>query len=116
MTQSTELEQAEARVAAARERLTDTLGTIQARLEPRAIVREAVENGAEALQSGVAAAKRHPGKLAGIGALAAAFLARHRIAAFIAKVRRRAETDETPAPSARSPRTGRRAAAKRNQP
>lgn len=71
---------AEARVAEARRRLGDTLGTLQARLDPRIVARDAVENiaenGEKALRSGMETAKAHPGIAAGALTVASALLAR----------------------------------------
>lgn len=71
---------AEARVAAARQRLGDTLGTLQARLDPRTVARDAVENiaenGEKALRSGVDTARAHPAVAVGALTLAGALLAR----------------------------------------
>lgn len=80
MTEPDELDRAEARAAAARERMTATLGALQTRLAPHNVAQEAMERisdtGARALDASVNAAKRHPGKIVGGVALLAAFLGR----------------------------------------
>ena len=91
MSEPTELDRAEARAAEARLRMTETLTELQTRLDPRNVAREAVDGltdtGARALDAGLGAAKRHPGKIAGGVALLAAFLGRHHNAKQIGKAR-----------------------------
>lgn len=69
---------------AARARLTATLVDLRARLTPKALAREAVEElreGAEELgASAIAFARRHPGPIAGIALTLVALFARHWIA------------------------------------
>ncbi len=71
---------AEIEAARARAQLTATLVDIQARLHPRALLRDAVaelrETGVEIAQSALAAARRNPGPLIGIGATLVAIFAR----------------------------------------
>lgn len=94
---------AEQRAAAARERLTDTAGTLQARLNPRVVARDAVEslqeNGERALRSGVENARAHPEAIVWAATLTTALLARKRIAALF---RRKPPSKETAPASARS--------------
>ncbi len=76
---------AEQRAAAARARLTDTVGALQVRLNPRVVARDAVENlqetGEKALRSGVATARANPEAIVWAVTLATAWLARRRIGA-----------------------------------
>ena len=69
-----------ARSAAARARLALTLGELQARLSPKALARDAVqelkETGQELARDGVAAAKRHPLTIGGAAAGIIVFLLR----------------------------------------
>lgn len=71
---------AEIEAAQARARLTGTLVDIQARLHPRALIRDAVaelrDTGVEIAQGAMAAARRNPGPLIGIGATLVAIFAR----------------------------------------
>ena len=75
---------AEAQAALARERLHFSLGALQARLEPKRLAREArrglSDAGLAATQRTADAARRNPGALAGLVAVAGLFLGRHRIA------------------------------------
>ena len=75
---------AEARAAAARERLNRTIGALQVKLDPRLLARGAMdgltESGTKALRTSVDTAKTHPEIVAGVGALAVAWLGRRRIA------------------------------------
>lgn len=81
---SSRLEQANARAAAARARLTGTLGEIRERLDPRVLTRdvfdEIAEGGQKALSVGADVARRNSGKIAATAALAGIFFARNRIA------------------------------------
>lgn len=74
---------AEARAAAARERLTSTVGEIQERLAPQALAKDAVESlsdaGRQALDAGVETVKANPAAVAGGAAALAAFFARKRL-------------------------------------
>ena len=87
---------AERDVAAARARLAKTAAQLQVRLEPRRLAVEARAGLTDARDAAVgraqAAARRRPGALAGVVALAGLFLARRRIAAML---RRRRPTYET---------------------
>ncbi|MDX3885444.1 MAG: DUF3618 domain-containing protein [Sphingomonas sp.] len=71
---------ARARAAAARARLGGTLGEIQARLNPKALAREAWdelrEHGEELAAEALAAAKEKPARTAAIAGGVALFLAR----------------------------------------
>lgn len=98
----TELEVAEARVAAAKARLQDTVDALQERLQPRSIARSAAEGGREALVAGAESARANPGKVAGAVALVTAVLARHRIAALLRKARHPSATRTQAGRSART--------------
>lgn len=78
------LTEAEAEVAAARERLSTTLGKLQVRLNPRTLAmqaaRDVADKGGAAAQASINTAVRNPGAVAGVTAAAGLFLARHRIA------------------------------------
>jgi len=83
----------------ARDKLTGTLVDLQARINPRALARDAIEELREAgtalARKGLAAAKRHPLPLIGIGASVVAFLAKDWIIdAFVAH--KDHATDEDP--------------------
>ena len=84
-----QIAQAEAEAALARQRLTTTLSTIQARLDPRSRAREVAADLSERARDGVETARQHPGALAGSVAAIGLFLARHRIATLF---RRKHET------------------------
>lgn len=85
MTEPSSLEQAKLNRAAARERVTQTLGKLQDRLSPKTIARNAgrdiADAGTAAIATSVDTVKRNPGAIAGASAVAGLFLARHRIAA-----------------------------------
>lgn len=76
---SDEHARAKAAAAAARTRLTGTLVDLQARLRPRALARDMIDelrDAGSAMARGVAeAARRHPGPLIGIGATIVALFA-----------------------------------------
>jgi len=98
---------AEARSVRARQRLAGTLVEIQARLNPKALAREAAqelrEAGEELAREGLETVKRHPLTAAGMVGAVALFLARKPIRALIASL-----PDETPPPPPRltpKPRT-----------
>lgn len=101
MTDIHDIDRAEARVTDARQRLNGTLGALQARLDPRTVARDAVDNiaegGARALDAGVAAVKRNPAAIAGAVAVVAAVLARHRIGAWLAGARAKRRKARKPA-------------------
>lgn len=71
---------AEVDAARARARLTETMVDIQARLHPRALIRDAIselrDTGVDIANGALAAAKRNPGPLIGIGATLVAIFAR----------------------------------------
>ena len=94
---------AERREAEARERLTETLHELQAKLNPKALAREGARKMADAGQSaaskGADAARRNPAPVAGAAAVGVLFLARKRIAGLF---RRRKKKLTLPA-QARSP-------------
>ena len=75
---------AQSNAAAQRERAAASLAELQARLNPRRMARKAVRDATDAGEAaatvGLDTARRHPGALAGIVAVAGLFLARHRIA------------------------------------
>ncbi|MDB5705808.1 MAG: hypothetical protein JWN66_2924 [Sphingomonas bacterium] len=93
----TDLAVARLRAERARQRLAGTLVDIQARLNPKALAREAFDELKEAAQEiareGIDGLKRHPLTLAGVSAAAGLFLARgplkHLIEVYL---------DETPEP------------------
>ena len=99
---------AELRSELARQALAGTLVEIQARLNPRSLAREAVqelrEAGEELARDGLEAAKRHPLTVVGVATAIILFLARQPVRALISRL-----PDETPAPptphSTRKPRT-----------
>lgn len=95
---------AEERAAAARQRLGDSFATLQARLNPRVVARDAVENlqesGEKALRTGVQSARAHPDRVIWAVALAIAWLTRRQIVA--ALTRKRPHDAETAAQLARS--------------
>ncbi|WBH17149.1 DUF3618 domain-containing protein [Sphingomonas radiodurans] len=98
--------EAEARAAAARHRLTETVGTLQTRLNPRIVARDAVEglteSGEKALRTGVETARAHPSAVMVAATIAVAWLARRRIGAALRLPRKRTETNATGLPLARS--------------
>jgi hypothetical protein len=71
---------AEIEAARARVRLTGTLVDLQARLHPRALARDAIEElrdtGIDIVRGALAAAQRNPGPIIGIGATLVAIFAR----------------------------------------
>ena len=83
MTAATDIVAAEARAAAARQRLTATAGELQERLAPQTLAREAADTltdaGRKALDTGVETAKANPAATIGGGVLFALFLARRRL-------------------------------------
>lgn len=90
---------AKVRAEAARARLAATLVDLQARLNPKALAREAVGELKEAAQEiardGLDSLKRHPVTLAGAAAAIGLFMARRPIRQFI-----EGDPDETPEPAA----------------
>ena len=93
----TDLEAAELRRTEAKARLRDTVETLQGRLAPKVVVRDAIQTvsdtGSRAIERGTDTARRHPGKIIAAATLIGAFLARKRIARLI---RRR---DDAPQPA-----------------
>lgn len=79
-----ELARAELKSRAARAQLTATLVDLQARINPRTLAREAIDElrtaGHEVARAGLEAAKRNPGPLLAVGATIIALFARGRIA------------------------------------
>ncbi|QNE30929.1 DUF3618 domain-containing protein [Sphingomonas sp. NBWT7] len=104
MSDPTGIHTAEARVAEARRRFGDTVGALQAKLDPRVVARDAMdgltEGGEKALRSGVETARQHPDAVVWSVTLAAALLARRRIAAlFKRRGRGAAQRNSETAPS-----------------
>lgn len=98
MTDPISVAQAEIERQQARDRVTDTLGQLQDRLNPRTLARKAAremtEAGSVIADRGAHTLKRNPGTVAGATALAGLFLARHRIAAlFRRKARDQVDPD-----------------------
>lgn len=87
----TDLATAQRERAAARDRVTRTLGEIQDRVNPKTVARNAARDltdaGTAIAATGVETARRNPGALAGVTALAGLFLARHRIVALFRRAR-----------------------------
>jgi hypothetical protein len=83
MTAPIDLAQAERDRDAARARVTQTLGALQDRLNPRTLAlkaaRDLTEAGTVLADKSAHTLKRNPGTVAGVTALAGLFLARHRI-------------------------------------
>ena len=118
MSEPTDLADAEARARAARRRLAGTVATIRHRLSPRTIARGAVadmaDRGERAIETGVAAAERHPLPLAGAVAAVTAFLFRKRIGGLFARLSKKRDGPAKPVPARRvRSATPRPAAAKR---
>lgn len=86
----TDLDLAAARAAEARMRLHATVETLQSRLAPRMIARDAIEGltatGEKAIDLGAETARRHPGKIVALASLLAALLARRQIVAVVRRV------------------------------
>lgn len=76
---ATRLLAAEADAALARERLSNTVGQLQDRLDPHLLAREAQAAGAAAGRAAVEGARRNPGAVAGAVATVGLFIARHRL-------------------------------------
>jgi hypothetical protein len=80
VTVESELSAAEVKSRAARAKLTATMVDIQSRLNPRTLIREAVEEirdtGVELFRQGIAKARANPGPMIGIAATIAAYVAR----------------------------------------
>lgn len=79
-----EISAAERRATQARERLTDDLHRLQAKLNPRTLAKDAVRSASDAGQSaatsGIDYARANPAPVAGAVAVTGLFLFRHRIA------------------------------------
>lgn len=95
---------AEQRAAAARQKLGNSVATVQARLDPRILTRSAVdslqERSERILQSGVQRARANPDRIMWALALTIAWLTRRQIAGALA--RKRPRDAETAAQLARS--------------
>jgi hypothetical protein len=80
---------ARANVAIKREQTAATLDLLKKRLNPRRLARQALVDatvaGESAAIAGAETARRYPGTLSGLVALAGLFLARHRIAALFSR-------------------------------
>ncbi len=74
-----ELAIAELQAAEARQRLSETVAQLQARLDPKALAEDAKQAGLLAAKAGLDGARRNPGIMAGAVAAAGLLLARHRI-------------------------------------
>lgn len=83
MSDAQDIVAAEGRAAAAKQRLTSTVGELQERLAPQALAKEAKDTladaGRKALDTGVETARANPAAVIGGGALIAAFFARKRL-------------------------------------
>lgn len=95
---------AEQRAAAARERLSNSVAAVQARLNPQVLARDAVETlqdrGERALRTGIQKVRTNPDRMVWAAALVLGWLTRKRIAAALSSKRRR--DAETAAQLARS--------------
>lgn len=97
---STDLASAQARAAAARARLGDTVETLQTQLAPERLARRAIsevtDGGTRAALASVDVAKRNPAGVAGAALAVAMFFGRKRIAAGARRLRGRddAETND----------------------
>lgn len=91
---------AEARSERARRRLAGTLVEIQARLNPKALAREAAqelrEAGQELAREGFETVKRHPLTIAGIATAVGLFLARRPLRSLVAHLPDETSPPETP--------------------
>lgn len=91
---------AQARSDRARQRLAATLVELQARLNPKALAREAAhelrEAGQELAREGLDTVKRHPLTIAGVATAVGLFLARRPLRSLVTQ-----KTGETPAPDQR---------------
>ncbi len=78
------LADAERDAAAARERLSSTVNTLQTKLDPKTLARttvsEIADRGTAAAKAGVAGARRNPAIIAGVALIAGLFFARRPIA------------------------------------
>lgn len=89
---TTSVAEAQLRADAAKARLAGTVGELQERLHPRALVRDATQGIAESAdkvaRAGLESVRDNPGKAAGVVAVAIAFLARGQIARLVQKRKR----------------------------
>jgi ElaB/YqjD/DUF883 family membrane-anchored ribosome-binding protein len=95
------------RSAQARQRLAGTLVEIQARLNPKALAREAAQDlreaGEELAREGLESIKRHPLPVVGVLAAIGLFFARRPVRALLAKLPDETPARETPATPPRLP-------------
>ena len=95
-TPAEDLAAAELRAQRARDRLHETVGRLQQRLDPRPRAQKAAREARVVGETAVAIAKEQPaitgGAAAGAALLAGVFLARHRIARLFARPRARPDT------------------------
>lgn len=96
--QAATVARAQARAEAARQRLSQSASTLQARLDPRVVARDAMDNlqdsSERALRTGIRSAQAYPERVVWGLTVALAWLARRRIAAaFASKRQLKAETD-----------------------
>ena len=113
--------QAQATVAEARETLIDTARELQARLQPKTLVREAWESakikGADIAEDAVDAVKRRPVATGGVIAAIAMFLAREPIKDGVSRIYDAMTSDKEEAPKkppVRKPATPRKRSAPRS--
>lgn len=76
-----DVQAAEARAAAAKERLSDDVHRLQAKLAPKALARDAAQAASDKGQDAMRAARANPLPVAGAVGATVLFLLRHRIAA-----------------------------------
>ena len=110
---STEIAAAQAQADEARRQLAATMVALQARLNPRALAREAAhelrETGEELARSGAAAVRRNAAPLAGLAAAIGLVLARKQVGDIVSRLTGTDETtdataslkDESPPPAKR---------------
>lgn len=79
---------AEQRATLAKERLMGTVHQLQAKLQPKALVREAAQAAADKGQQAAQVAKDNPLPIAGAVAVTGLFLLRHRIASLFRRKKR----------------------------
>lgn len=111
MSEGGRIERARTRSFDAKQRMKDTLAALRHRLDPQRLAKDAVEElvdqGTQALHSGVETVKRHPVPLIGAAAFLAAFFNRKRLVGLIRRKRAPKSEKPAPAPRVRSPKTRR---------